>query len=199
MPQKNPRSEVIVLFVDIRGFTSWSSDIEAFEHIDEFISSFSETINKVFPDDWSVKMLGDGAMVLKELPEAEGDSDIKGKKSKHTRLLSQILGKIDKVESLFNKLCQSFSLYGYRTDLPLGWGLVRGIAKRVNGDFVGANINKCSRLCHIARPFGIVIDSDDFPEIPKKSPYNFLKQVRRLEGIANEVDVWVTEEIATKD
>lgn len=143
-------------------------------------------------------MLGYGAMIIKELPETEAVSVTKGKKGKHTKLLSHILSKINKVESLFKNLCQSFSLYDYRTDLPLGWGLVRGVAKKVNGDFVGANINKCSRLCHIARPFGIVIDSDDFPEIPKKPPYNFLKQVRRLEGIVNEVDVWVTEEIATQ-
>ncbi|MBC8521373.1 MAG: hypothetical protein H8D26_05220 [Methanomicrobia archaeon] len=40
---------------------------------------------------------------------------------------------------------------GYATKLRLGWALVRGVAK--NDDFIGANINRCARLCDIARPF----------------------------------------------
>ena len=35
-------------------------------------------------------------------------------------------------------------------------------------DYIGSNINRASRLCDMARPFGIVIDAEDFSEMKKK-------------------------------
>jgi len=68
---------------------------------------------------------------------------------------------------------------GYATKLRLGWALVGGVAKK--DDFIGANINRCARLCDIARPFGIVIERDDFSSLPQNAPYNFVQQVRKLD------------------
>ena len=85
--------------------------------------------------------------------------------------------------------------YGYNTELKLGWALVRGPIKKINKEYLGANINKCSRLCGLAKPYGIVIDKIDFPELPLDIPFKFYHQIRKIEGITPEIDVWVTEEI----
>lgn len=186
-------THVIVLFADIRGFTRWSEGIEAFQYIDGFIGKFYKILDEHFPDTY-LKKLGDGAMIVKKI-ERDVTSDLV------VGILAENLDKIKHVEDEFSELCNVFSeLRGYRTELHLGWGLVRGVVKTLDddGDFIGANINKCARLCDIARPFGIVIEKDDFPNLPQSSQYNFVKQIRKLEGIVDDVDVWVTNEISTQ-
>jgi class 3 adenylate cyclase len=186
-------TNAIVLFTDIRGFTKWSEGIEAFQYIDVFINKFYNILNEQFPPEiFYLKKLGDGAMVVKVI-----ETDVTSESV--VDMLTENLDKIRHVEANFNDLCNDFfELYGYRTELRLGWGLVRGVVKKLNDDFIGANINKCARLCGIARPFGIVIEKDDFPTLPRDSTYNFSQQTRKLEGIVGDVNVWVTDEIATQ-
>ena len=75
---------------------------------------------------------------------------------------------------------------------------MRGVAKQLNDVFIGATFNKCARLWDLARPFGIVIERHDFPTLPQNAPYRFVAQIRKLEGIVDDVNVWVTNEIATQ-
>lgn len=63
-------------------------------------------------------------------------------------------------------------------------------------DWTGHNLSKWSRLCKEARPFGVVIDRDDFPDLPR-NVRGLLPQVRRLRGIGD-VRAWVSTEIATQ-
>jgi len=183
-------SPAVVLFVDIRGFTRWSEGIEAFQYSDKFISEFYKILRKHIPEG-TFKQLGDGAMIIEEI-----EGDITGELLKME--LDKKLNQIEHVEDEFLRLCNDFSeSCGYRTTLNLGWGLVRGVIKPLNGDdYIGANINKCARLCNIARPFGIVIERDDFPKLPDNTRYNFVKQIRKLNGIVDDVNVWVTTEIS---
>ena len=39
---------VIVVFVDIRGFTRWSEGIEAFQYLDEFVNKFYKILDEHF-------------------------------------------------------------------------------------------------------------------------------------------------------
>lgn len=186
--------QAIVTFVDIRGFTRWSEGTEAFQYIDSFISKFYNIITEAFPGDAFTKQLGDGAMIVKEI---EGDLS----ETQLTDILKIELDKIECVEKEFQKLCDNFAgSHGYRTELKLGWGIVRGVVKylKENNDYIGGNINKSARLCGVARPFGIVIEGDDFPNLPENVPYNFSKQIRKLEGIIDDVNVWVTTEISNQ-
>jgi hypothetical protein len=113
--------------------------------------------------------------------------------------LKENIDRIKIVNDEFQKLCNKFELnYGYETKLKLGWGIARGTAKKIENDYIGENINKCKRLCGEARPFGIIIEKTDFPDLPKKSIFKFVEQSRKFDGIDNPVNVWVTEEIATK-
>lgn len=202
-------SNAIVLFVDVRGFTRWSQDVDCFQHIKEFAHEFYEIIYKNFSgEDTYIKKSGDGVMIVKEINKdidqlrninKEINDDVVKKLLK--TLLEENLEKIDKVNRGFEKLCKYFSdLSGYKTELYLGWGITRGIVQKIydnNIDYLSPNINKSSRLCNIARPFGIVIEKDDFPELPERFRYDFLIQTK-LEGIIDNVDVWITKEIATE-
>jgi len=184
------RLHATVIFVDIRGFTNWSEDIEAFQYSDGSVNDFHNILNNYFADADLLKTLGDGAMIVQKIDD-----------SITSDLLVAIIDRIKHVESEFKELCTVFSeLHGCETELHLGWGLVRGNIKSLNGnnDFIGANINRCARLCGIARPFGIVIERVDFPHLPHDSQYNFVESERKLEGIIGNVKVWITNEISTQ-
>jgi class 3 adenylate cyclase/ADP-ribose pyrophosphatase YjhB (NUDIX family) len=181
----------LVIFTDVRGFTKWSEANEVFANLDRFVTGFLDILGQRFPAPrFELKPLGDGALIVSKL---EGDL----KPREVTRLLADVWTMVDRVEKDFKKHCQDFSRQvGHAADLRLGWGVVRGKVIRVGEDWAGHNLNKCSRLCGQARPFGIVIDRDDFPELPK-SVHGLTSQRLRLEGIG-EVSVWVTNEIASQ-
>ncbi|WP_158566727.1 NUDIX domain-containing protein [Actinomadura craniellae] len=137
-----------------------------------------------------MKPLGDGALLLSQLPPNQTQREV-------TQLLARVLNTIAKVERDFQRHCAEFGKsIGHDAQLNLGWGIVRGKVLRTGDDWAGHNLNKCSRLCGEARPFGIVIDRDDFPQLPRDSG-KFVRQVRRLRGIGD-VAVWVTPEIASQ-
>ena len=64
--------------------------------------------------------------------------------------------------------------------------------------YIGAEINKSSRYCGIAHSYGLVIDAADFPVLPESLEKRFFKQARKLPGINDILDIWVTEEIYTQ-
>ena len=169
--------------------------VEVFPFIDDFGSDFQDILSKAFSGSDLIKNLGDGAMIILE---------IKGKTSlellKNTLLVT--IKNINKVEKEFKELCKDYSLsHGCKINLLLGWGVTKGSIKKCKEDYIGADINKSARLCGIARPFGIVIDKDDFPVIPilpKNIDIKFYLQVRKLKGIFDDVDVWVTKSIANQ-
>src|SRR5262245_58525294 len=141
----------LVLFTDIRGFTRWSEVPEVFANLNTFVADFLELVRRHFPEPAFVKGLGDGAMVVQEL-------DAKTSATAHASLLTRTLKTIKKMEADFQAMCEGFAqAIGQLTALQLGWGIVRGPVKKVDGDYVGSNVNKCARLCDAARPFGIVV------------------------------------------
>lgn len=182
---------VLVIFTDVRGFTKWSEANEVFASLDHFVSGFLKILQQRFPEPrYKLKPLGDGALIVSNLPDDLKHRDV-------TKLLAEVLTTVDKVEKDFEKHCQNFAKQvGHAADLRLGWGVVRGKVIRVGEDWAGHNLNKCSRLCGQARPFGVVIDRDDFPVLPK-SAQGLTSQLLRLEGIG-EIAVWVTNEIASQ-
>jgi class 3 adenylate cyclase/isopentenyldiphosphate isomerase len=183
---------VVALFVDVRGFTKWSEANEVFANLDAFIKGFLEILSRRFPSSaYSIKPLGDGAMIVREFDESPSLAQTQ-------QLLRSLLTSIRRTDRDFKRHCQNFAeRVGHGTDLRLGWGVVRGKVRRVGSDWAGGNLNKCSRLCNEARPFGVIIDRDDFPQLPRKN-VDFVPEVRRLAGIADQVPVWVTPEIASQ-
>lgn len=186
----------LVIFVDARGFTSWAQRVDVFAFIDEFGEALHRLLRECFPQPAHfMKGLGDGAMIVREISEI---TDIQFLR----KLLLDTLKAIDKAEKAFAVACRDLSVHnGTHIDLALGWGVTKGHIKRIGNDYIGADINKCSRLCGIARPFGIVIDREDFPSLPKLPKgldVLLYEQKRKLDGIRREVDVWVTKAIASQ-
>ena len=181
----------LVVFVDVRGFTKWSEANEVFINLDYFVAGFLDILKKHFPEDsYNHKPLGDGALIVSKHSAQQTPRAM-------TSLLGRTLTIIARVERDFVKHCSEFAKrVGHPANLNLGWGLVHGKIIRVGGDWAGHNLNKCSRLCNEARPFGVVVDRDDFPELPKEAK-GYVAQVRRLRGIG-EAPVWVTSEIASQ-
>lgn len=175
--------EAVVIFTDIRGFTRWAENTEVFANLDEFGEQFIALVHRWFPAPTLIKPLGDGAMIVLE------DT---GKNRK--ALLAKQLKTIQAANTQFKKFCTKFSHeMGHPAQLELGWSIVRGKVKPMKDDFIGPNVNKAARLCDMARPFGIVIDKNDFPELPP-TDYRFFAQTRALSGMDNAA-VRVTEEI----
>ena len=131
-------------------------------------------------------------MIVQPLPERL-DVDAAG------LLLSSTLHTMEQCSKDFNKLCQEFGeQVGHSGNLHLGWGISRGKVKKLKKDYVGHNVNKAARLCGEARPFGIIVDRDDFPILPADRVQTFFQQERYFKGIDKPVHVWVTKEIATQ-
>jgi isopentenyldiphosphate isomerase len=184
--------QVIVIFADIRGFTKWSEKTKAFLYVEELISKFYEVSRTSFPNTYQ-KRLGDGLMIVEEIPD-------KPTLEKSKEQLNKYLEKIFEITKYFEKICLDFGKdYGLKTELKLGWGIVRGTIKKIQDDgetdYLGADVNRAARLCSIARPYGIVIDRENFSEIPEPFSSEFYEETRKLEGIIDEVEVYVTQDI----
>jgi class 3 adenylate cyclase/isopentenyldiphosphate isomerase len=177
--------DALVMFVDIRGFTRFAEKNEIFANLQDFVSGFLDLLSESFPSGENFfKPLGDGALIVRPAGAVSP-----------TRQLASLLKLIERVNRRFEHHCRTFAKrVGEDTQLELGWGVVRGKVKRVGNDYASHNLNKCARLCAVARPFGVVVDMDDFPELPKKTV--MMPKVFRLDGIGD-VRAWVTPEIAT--
>jgi class 3 adenylate cyclase len=184
--------DALSVFVDARGFTSWAEKVENFTFMDQFGEEWHELLKNNFANSY-IKNLGDGAMIITEITETTTSKLLK-------HLLLDTLRKVKKTDEQFAKLCKSFAeKNGSKIPLVLGWGVTKGRVKKINGDYIGSDLNKCSRYCGIARPFGIVIDANDFPTLPnfpKNLDIKLFSQKRKLKGIDYDLDVWVTKEIS---
>jgi len=193
-PAKDATLNAMVVFVDARGFTAWSDSTDVFPFIDDFGVSMQRLLKRTFTG-WFIKHLGDGAMMIREITERTTQSLLKN-------LLKDAVKRIRETEAGFTKLCEDLSVeHGARIPLRLGWGITKGHIKSADDDYIASDINKSARLCSIARPFGIVVDRDDFPLLPKfakKLNVSFHPQVRLLRGLHEPTNVWVTPEIATQ-
>jgi len=183
----------LIIFVDIRGFTSWADKVDNFNFIDAFGDGWYALLADSFDKArHNIKYLGDGAMIIMEINE-ETTGDFLEK------LLIETIDKINVTEKNFSGLCKDFSVKkGSKIPLSLGWGVTKGFIKKVKNDYVGAEINKSSRYCGIAHPFGVVIDAVDFPNLPNGLGIELFKQERKLQGIRDISEVWVSKEISSQ-
>src|SRR5437764_292734 len=83
-----------------------------------------------------------GAMNVRELSTTDSNLE---------ELLSSELRTMMAIERGFRTLCKRFAQrVGHQTNLRLAWSIVRGKVKKIDGDYLGPNLNKASRLCDLA-------------------------------------------------
>jgi class 3 adenylate cyclase len=193
MREQNGVIDALTIFVDVRGFTAWAENVDVFPFFDAFMNDWHTELRKTFKGSF-IKNLGDGAMIVSEINKKTTSVFLRD-------LLLRYLKKINVANADFLAICKRYSEEnGAKIPLRLGWGVTKGkIKKTLNNDYIGADLNKCSRYCNIARPYGIVIDAIDFqvlPEIPEDFGIRLTHQKRKLKGIDEDLDVWVTQEIS---
>lgn len=186
----------LCVFVDVRGFTKWSENVENFNYMDEFGLKLQKLIRDNFHDSSSIKYLGDGAMIIKQLneimPEEDNDFDMFLED-----LITDVLQRIKKANHEFRIICDKLKKKkGTKIDLELGWGVTKGYIKKAGDEYIGPDLNKSARLCDLSRPCGIVIDKDDFPIIPDTIDIQLYGQKRYIKSFDLPLDVWVTKEIS---
>lgn len=156
MAKSKPR---IIIFLDMRGFTRLAERAEVALAMEDFLDPFYSLLMEYFQGS-SIKYLGDGAMVL--IKEQELDS---------------ILENIFSLRQRFDKQWQSFTeKRGIEAYTGLSFGVARGPVLQISQntqdptislfDYVGSRINLASRLCSFARPQGIVVHRESFPNLP---------------------------------
>lgn len=166
-----------IIFVDIRGFTKLCDSGFTILTINEFLGEFRSLVEKCF-ENAQIKHLGDGSMILMEEKE-----------------LDDILERIMRLRRDLQSLCNAFSKKkGIDLNLKLGFGLTKGdvieiVEEHKSGnivvkDYIGPKINLASRLCGLARPSGVIVHKESFPQMPRKFATKFkLVQIRNIHGL----------------
>lgn len=181
------RSEfVIVVNADIRGFSAFSTVNES-PNIAMFIKRFYlQMIDTYFPKANFVKTTGDG--LLMTFPYDEYSLDIVSK---------SVLSSCYKCLQEFPHFCESDPMINFSVPTLIGFGVTRGTACCLYSgneilDYSGHLLNLCSRLMELARPSGIVIDSNYMKAvIPINLRKKFLEQSVFLRSIAEDRSISV--------
>ena len=184
------REHVVVLFVDIRSCTQWMTGVASVDVLEDFLRAFYTVVQDQFPTG-ACKPLGDGAMVVVPYATLPHNSALEV-------LFQDILSAMALVERRFVALCREVEIAaGHTTRLQLGWGVTRGIVHALPQDYLGMVINEASRLCHLARPSGVIIDREDFPTLPLLAGLPFLLTPAEVQirGVRALMPVWISQDV----
>jgi len=143
---------VIVVVVDIRGFSEFSSRCESPDTAMFIKRVYMKLIDSYFPFARFYKPTGDGLVLTIPFDE------------KNIREVSQrVISSCIACHSEFGAICSGDPMINFEVPNKIGIGIARGTACRlVSGrrtiDYSGRLLNLTSRLNDLARPSGIVID-----------------------------------------
>jgi len=151
----------IVIFANIRGFTS-ATEKTAFNDVaQKFICDFLELRDRHFDNTNAEKMTGEGFMLAYDIDPGS-----------RTDKLNSILSSAEQFTAEFNNVVEAVS-GDIATDVnfDLGWGISRGVTYETGDrDRFGSIINIAAHLCDCARPHGFVISAEHFKERPGHTP-----------------------------
>jgi adenylate cyclase len=179
------RVEVVVVFCDIRGFTSFSSQAEP-EAIIDMLREYYDVLEKVVSAHGAtlINFFGDGVMVLLNAPVPTPEPAVRA-----VQMASDMQASVQKL------------LVNWRADHPqlgFGVGLAMGPATvgrigsegRLNYTAIGNVVNLASRLCASAEDAEILVDRVAAEEVGSKLPLVELG-ARDLKGFDKPVPVFV--------
>lgn len=181
------RSEfVIVVVVDIRGFSRFSTRHES-PDIAMFIKRFYlRLINDYFPTASFVKPTGDGLLMTFRYDEKS-----------LSEVAKVVIDACIKCLGDFPTLCKDDPMINFSLPDALGFGIARGTACCLFSgeeilDYSGHLLNLASRLNDLARPKGIVIDGAFLDTIiPESARSQFKKENVYVRSIAEDTSLQV--------
>jgi class 3 adenylate cyclase len=172
---------VIVVFLDVRGFSSFAGIAESTDTAEFLKSAYLRILDDFFPDVEFVKPTGDGLLLIYGYDRES--------------LAQSVQQAVDRSISLveaFPKICDNDPMVNFDVPGSLGIGLSRGSATAlVSGetplDFSGRPLNLASRLMDLARPSGVVFDeSFGYELLTEEAQGRFSVEPAFVKGIAEE-------------
>lgn len=178
---------IIALNVDIRGFSSFSKEIESPDAAMFIKRVYISIIDNYFADASFFKPTGDGLLITVPYDEKELKPIARRTISSCGKLLSD-----------FGSLTTNDPMINFEVPRRIGIGISRGTACRLTAkgktiDYSGRVLNLASRLMDLARPSGIVFDRDFGIELLTDSQTKtFANEAVYLKGIAERepVEIW---------
>lgn len=143
---------VIVVFIDIRGFSAFSMGCDSVDAAMFLKRAYIELIDSYFPFATFYKSTGDGLLLIVPI----GGENIE-------KVSQEVVASCIKCHYEFGSICKDDHMINFKVPNRVGIGIARGNACcLVSGDKVidysGRWLNLASRLTDLARPSGIVID-----------------------------------------
>lgn len=144
---------VVVIFLDVRGFSTFASMAESSEAAIFLRRMYLEIIDNYFPDSAFFKPTGDGLMIVRHFDRDSLTSEVETSVSKALELVQS-----------FPEISAADPMVNFEVPTSLGVGIARGAATRLASgdltlDYSGRPLNLAARLMDLARPSGVVFDS----------------------------------------
>jgi adenylate cyclase len=178
------RTDVVVVFCDLRGFTAFASHVDP-EEVMGVLREYYEALGVIITryEATLTNMAGDGLMMLLNAPMPMRDAALAG-----ARMAVEM-------QSTVQDLVRSWQARGYR--VGFGIGLAKGSATvgrigyegRLDYTAIGSVVNLASRLCAAAGNGQILIEEVAAMEIADAVPVTTLGS-QQLKGFAEDIVVY---------
>jgi class 3 adenylate cyclase len=141
---------VVVVFLDVRGFSSFAKIAESSEAALFLRSMYVKILDNYFPEASFFKPTGDGLLIILDYDESNLTAAVN----------SAVRTSLQLVEDFAN-LTQDDPMINFEVPDSIGMGLARGAATALISkdkvlDYSGRPLNLASRLMDLARPRGVV-------------------------------------------
>lgn len=182
---------VIAINADIRGFSEFSKKVESPETAIYIKTVYNSIINNYFPDAVFFKPTGDGLIIIINYDE----DNLK-------EIAQKTIDECLKLVLEFKDITSHNRMINFEVPDNIGIGISRGASSRIISgdntiDYSGRTLNLTSRLMDLARPSGIVFDSDfDILLLSEEQKVLFEEDSVYLKGIAEDtpVDIYYSKE-----
>jgi len=170
---------VIALNIDIRGFSDWSLEVDSAQTALYIKKLYAKLIDKYFAEAAFVKPTGDGLLVVLNFEEEQVADAV-----------AEVVRNSIEIVRTFGSLCDNEPAINFDVPKDVGIGISRGAASRLTSDdltldYSGRVLNLASRLMDIARPKGVVFDSQlGVQLLPKELKSKFKARKIYLKGVA---------------
>ena len=182
------KSEVCIMFCDIRGFTSMSEKMEPEDVVFLLNNYFQEMIDVVFKNNGTLdKIIGDELMVLYGVP-IQSDNDCQKAVNTAIEMFSQL--------KEFNSKNVKNNLPELNIGVGINYGEVVsgniGSTRQMNYTVIGDSVNLAARLCSHADKNQIVISDSTYQLLHMKNGF-VRKDPINVKGKEKKIENWVLE------